>query len=49
MDGFEAPIFGKLVWTGEKDYGVKHQIFHSFLIKEVQGGKGVIKTAITTQ
>jgi branched-chain amino acid transport system substrate-binding protein len=46
MGGYDAPIFGNVVWTGEQDYGVKHQLFHSFLIKEVKNGKGVVKTVI---
>jgi branched-chain amino acid transport system substrate-binding protein len=49
LAGFEAPIFGKVVWTGEKDYGVNHQLFHQFLIKEVKNGKGVVKAVIQSQ
>ena len=49
MDGYDAPIFGKVVWTGEKDYGVNHQLFHAFLIKEVKGGKGVVRMVIKAQ
>lgn len=48
MGDYEAPIFGKVVWTGEKEYGVNHQLFHPFLLKEVKGGKGVVKTIIQT-
>jgi len=49
MGGWEAPIFGKVIWTGEKDYGNNHQLFHAFLIKEVRGGKGVVKAVIQSQ
>jgi branched-chain amino acid transport system substrate-binding protein len=49
MSGYKAPIFGDVVWTGEKNYGVNHQLFHAFLIKEVKDGKGVVKTVIKAQ
>lgn len=49
MGGFDAPIFGKVVWTGKADYGVDHQLFHAFLIKEVRNGKGVVKAVIKSQ
>ncbi|MFC7398354.1 ABC transporter substrate-binding protein [Chelatococcus sp. GCM10030263] len=49
MSGYKAPIFGDVVWTGEKSYGVNHQLFHAFLIKEVKDGKGVVKTVIKAQ
>lgn len=49
LNGFEAPIFGKVVWTGQQDYGVAHQLFHAFLIKEVRGGKGVVKSIVQSQ
>lgn len=49
LNGFNAPIFGKVVWTGQQDYGVDHQLFHAFLIKEVRNGKGVVKSIIQSQ
>jgi len=49
MDDYDSPILGKVAWTGEKEYGVKHQLLHTFLIKEVQDGKGVVKASITPQ
>jgi len=44
---YDAPIFGKVVWTGEKNYGVNHQLLHTFVIKEVQNGKSTVKAVIT--
>jgi branched-chain amino acid transport system substrate-binding protein len=49
MQGKDAPIFGKIAWTGESQYGVDHQLLHTFLIKEVQGGKTNVKAVITPQ
>lgn len=49
MGGWDAPVFGKVIWTGKEIYGNNHQLFHSFLIKEVKGGKGVIKTVVQSQ
>ncbi|SHH20185.1 ABC transporter substrate-binding protein [Pollutimonas bauzanensis] len=49
LGGYEAPIFGKVIWTGKDDYGVDHQLFHAFLIKEVKDGKGIVKTIVTSQ
>ncbi|MEI5995841.1 ABC transporter substrate-binding protein [Paraburkholderia bengalensis] len=47
MTGYDAPIFGKVVWTGKKDYGVDHQLLHTFVIKEVENGKASVKAVIT--
>jgi len=44
---YDAPIFGKVVWTGEKNYGVNHQLLHTFVIKEVQNSKATVKAVIT--
>jgi branched-chain amino acid transport system substrate-binding protein len=44
---YDAPIFGKVVWTGQKNYGVNHQLLHTFVIKEVQNGKATVKAVIT--
>jgi branched-chain amino acid transport system substrate-binding protein len=44
---YDAPIFGTVKWTGEKDYGVNHQLLHTFVIKEVQNGKATVKAVIT--
>ena len=49
MQGKDAPIFGKIAWTGQQEYGVDHQLLHTFLIKEVQGGKTNVKAVITPQ
>jgi branched-chain amino acid transport system substrate-binding protein len=46
MGGFNAPIFGEVVWTGAQSYGVNHQLFHTFLIKEVKNGRPVVRTVI---
>jgi branched-chain amino acid transport system substrate-binding protein len=49
MQGKDAPIFGRIAWTGQQEYGVDHQLLHTFLIKEVQGGKTNVKAVITPQ
>lgn len=47
LSNYDAPIFGKVVWTGAKDYGVDHQLLHTFVIKEVTNGKASVKAVIT--
>lgn len=46
LSGFDAPMFGPVVWTGEQDYGVNHQILHSFIVKEVKDGKGIVRDTV---
>jgi branched-chain amino acid transport system substrate-binding protein len=46
MDGWDSRLFGKLVWSGKEDYGVRHQIMLPFYLKEVKGGKSSILTTI---
>ncbi|BBK43305.1 ABC transporter substrate-binding protein [Allostella vacuolata] len=46
MEGWETKMFGKLAWTGQAEYGAKHQIAQPFFIKEVKGGKGTVKTVL---
>jgi branched-chain amino acid transport system substrate-binding protein len=47
MSGYDAPVFGKVVWTGDKSYGVDHQLLHTFVIKEAENGKASVKAVIT--
>jgi branched-chain amino acid transport system substrate-binding protein len=47
LTNYDAPIFGKVVWTGEKSYGVDHQLLHTFVIKEAINGKASVKAVIT--
>jgi len=44
---YDAPIFRQVKWTGEKNYGVNHQLLHTFVIKEVENGKASVKAVIT--
>ena len=41
IEGFDAGIYGPVVWGGKKQYGVEHQMLLPFLISEVKGGKPV--------
>jgi branched-chain amino acid transport system substrate-binding protein len=47
LSDYKAPMFGPVVWTGLKEYGVAHQIFHSFVIREVKDGKASVRATVT--
>jgi len=47
LQGWDAPIYGPLKWTGKKTYGVAHQILIPFYIDKVKDGKGVVIDTIT--
>jgi branched-chain amino acid transport system substrate-binding protein len=38
MDGTPT-LFGKLRWSGQELYGIRHQLLHDFFVSEVKGGK----------
>ncbi len=48
LGGYNAPIFGKVIWTGKQEYGNDHQLFHAFIIKEVKQGKGVVRDVVSS-
>ncbi len=39
MEGYDAGLYGPLVWGGMKNYGVNHQLLLPFFITEVRDGK----------
>jgi branched-chain amino acid transport system substrate-binding protein len=39
MEGYDAGLYGPLVWGGMKNYGVNHQMLLPFYITEVRGDK----------
>ena len=39
LDGYDAGVFGPLVWGGMADYGVDHQLELPFVISQIKGGK----------
>ncbi len=45
-EGFKTKLFGTVRWTGERDYGVNHQILLPFFIKEVKDGRAVVRARI---
>ena len=45
LDG--APtIFGPVRWTGQEQYGIRHQLLHDFFISEIKDGKVRIKARV---
>lgn len=47
IEGWDAGMYGPVVWGGMGDYGVEHQLLLDFWIVEVKGGKSVPLTRIT--
>jgi branched-chain amino acid transport system substrate-binding protein len=46
LDG--APtIFGPVRWTGQEQYGIRHQLVHDFFISEIKDGKVNIRARIS--
>ncbi|WP_313697904.1 ABC transporter substrate-binding protein [Achromobacter sp.] len=39
ISGFDAGIYGPVVWGGERAYGVNHQLLNKFWITEIKNGK----------
>lgn len=46
LDGFDTSLFGPVVWGGQSEYGVKHQLELPFIITEIKSGKIVTKATI---
>ncbi|MFN3437425.1 MAG: ABC transporter substrate-binding protein [Acidovorax sp.] len=47
LDGYDAGIYGPVVWGGMAEYGVNHQLLTKFWITEVKNGKLVTRAAIS--
>ncbi len=39
LAGYDAGIYGPVVWGGEKAYGVNHQLLNRFWVTEIRNGK----------
>ena len=48
-EGFDAGIIGPVVWGGEAEYGVNHQLLLPFWIAEVKDGKEVALAKINPE
>jgi branched-chain amino acid transport system substrate-binding protein len=46
LNGWKTQLYGNLIWSGEQNYGVNHQIVLPFYIKEVEGKQAVVKATI---
>jgi branched-chain amino acid transport system substrate-binding protein len=49
LDGYDPGLIGPVVWSGMKDYGVKHQMLTPFWIVQVKDGQIVVRSKITPQ
>lgn len=49
LDGYDAGLLGPVVWSGMKDYGVRHQMLTPFWIAEVRNGRIDTRAKITPQ
>lgn len=47
LDGYDAGVYGPVVWGGKAEYGVNHQLLTKFWITEVRGGKLVTRATLT--
>lgn len=48
-EGYDAGIIGPVVWGGDKNYGVNHQLLVPFWIAGVKDGKEVMLSKITPE
>lgn len=49
IEGWDTGIYGPVVWGGQSDYGVAHQLLLNFWIVEVKQGKSIIRSKITPE
>lgn len=49
LEGYNAGLFGPVVWGGAADYGVPHQLLLKFWITEVKNGKQVARAVLTPE
>jgi len=47
LEGYDAGIYGPVVWGGEKAYGVNRQLLNRFWITQIKGGKPQTVTSLT--
>jgi branched-chain amino acid transport system substrate-binding protein len=46
LNGYNAGVFGPVVWGGKNEYGVDHQLELPFVVSQVKNGKVVTLTTI---
>ena len=46
LGGYQTSMYGPVVWAGQAEYGVNHQLHLPFWIVEVKGGKETIRTKL---
>ena len=49
IEGWNTGFYGPLVWGGQADYGVNHQLLQNFWITQVKDGKPNTLAIITPE
>ncbi|MGD9844300.1 MAG: ABC transporter substrate-binding protein [Variibacter sp.] len=49
VEGYDSGMYGPVIWGGQADYGVAHQLLLPFWIVEVKNGKSVIRDKLTPE
>jgi branched-chain amino acid transport system substrate-binding protein len=49
VEGYDSGMYGPVVWGGQADYGVAHQLLLPFWIVEVKNGKSTIRDKLTPE
>ena len=47
LGGYDTGLYGPVVWGGQAEYGVNHQLLLPFWIVEVKSGKEVVRERVT--
>ena len=48
-EGYDPGVIGPVVWGGQTDYGVNHQLLVPFWIANVKDGKEIMAEKITPE
>jgi branched-chain amino acid transport system substrate-binding protein len=49
VEGYDSGMYGPVIWGGQADYGVAHQLLLPFWIVEVKNGKSTIRDKLTPE
>ena len=49
LDGYNAGLFGPVIWGGMGDYGVDHQLLLRFWIVEIKNGKIITRATLSPE
>jgi branched-chain amino acid transport system substrate-binding protein len=49
IEGYDAGVIGPVIWGGQADYGVNHQLLAPFWIAEVKDGREIALVKITPE